>query len=51
VIIGSNTVVTKDIDSHSLVVTNTVISDKKVMVPGYKGPFYYIDFPPKTNTA
>lgn len=41
VIIGANTTITKDVESHMLIYNSTRISRKSVIVPGYKGPFYY----------
>ena len=40
-IIGANTTVTKDVKSHTLIYSHIGISHKKVIVPGYKGAFYY----------
>lgn len=42
VVIGANSTVTFDVDSHSLYYNRPNLSNHRICVPGYKGAFYKI---------
>ena len=43
IVIGANTTITHDVPSNTLIYNQTTVSKRKVIVPGYKAPFYYYE--------